>query len=96
MRTVLHALSWIAASVLLLAFGIYSFAISPFLHAAAGSGSGCRFHPTCSKYAAEAIRVHGPLKGSWLALKRLGRCHPFSSHSGYDPVISDGKETIHG
>jgi len=88
--------SWLLASVLLLAFAIYSIAISPFLHAAAGSSSGCRFHPTCSRYAAESVRVHGPLRGSWLALGRLLRCHPFSSRSGYDPVIGDGKETIHG
>jgi putative membrane protein insertion efficiency factor len=89
-------LSWLVASVLLLAFAIYSIAISPFLHAAAGSGSGCRFHPTCSRYAIDAVRLHGPLKGSVLALRRLARCHPFSRRSGYDPVMGDGKETTHG
>ncbi|MCH7806535.1 MAG: membrane protein insertion efficiency factor YidD [Proteobacteria bacterium] len=45
----------------------------------------CRFQPTCSQYAAEAIKLHGGLKGSWLALKRIGRCHPFGG-SGFDPV----------
>lgn len=38
----------------------------------------CRFHPTCSTYAVEALRVHGALRGSWLALRRVGRCHPWN------------------
>jgi uncharacterized protein len=45
----------------------------------------CRYAPSCSHYAAEAIAEHGPLSGSWLALKRLLRCHPWGG-SGYDPV----------
>lgn len=45
----------------------------------------CRYIPTCSQYAAEAIEQYGATKGSWLALKRLARCQPFGSH-GYDPV----------
>ena len=47
---------------------------------------GCRFEPTCSRYASEAIERFGVMRGSWLALKRLGRCHPFSRKFGYDPV----------
>ena len=57
----------------------YRLAISPWL------GMNCRFQPTCSSYAIEALQVHGVLKGSWLAAKRIGRCHPWGD-SGYDPV----------
>lgn len=45
----------------------------------------CRYHPTCSNYALEALAVHGPARGSLLALRRLLRCHPFAA-GGYDPV----------
>lgn len=57
----------------------YKYAISPILPPA------CRFTPTCSEYAAEAIEKYGFSKGIWLGLKRLSRCHPFSD-GGYDPV----------
>ncbi|MGE6332140.1 membrane protein insertion efficiency factor YidD [Stenotrophomonas sp. NPDC077659] len=53
--------------------------ISPLL------GPRCRFVPSCSEYAMEAISLHGPLRGSWLATRRLGRCHPFHP-GGFDPV----------
>ncbi len=57
----------------------YQMCISPF------TPSACRFTPTCSQYALEALRKHGLFKGSWLALRRILRCHPWGG-SGYDPV----------
>ena len=69
---------WIAAVLLLLIRG-YQLLISPIL------GPSCRFLPSCSEYATTAIRIHGPFRGSWLAIRRVSRCHPFHS-SGYDPV----------
>ena len=48
-------------------------------------GGQCRFHPTCSQYAIDAITKYGPLHGSWKALKRIGRCHPWGG-CGYDPA----------
>jgi putative membrane protein insertion efficiency factor len=64
----------------------YRAAISPLLTAAFGSsGLGCRFTPTCSSYAMEAIRAHGAWRGGWLAARRLARCHPWGG-CGCDPV----------
>ena len=51
----------------------------------AGRPSPCRFEPSCSAYAAEALEVHGAGRGSWLAVRRLSRCHPWGGH-GWDPV----------
>ena len=47
--------------------------------------SSCRFYPSCSQYGYEAIQKYGALRGSWMAVKRIGRCHPFNP-GGYDPV----------
>jgi putative membrane protein insertion efficiency factor len=58
---------------------VYRFAISPLY------GPVCRYHPTCSAYALEAVTEHGSLRGSWLAVRRVLRCHPWAA-GGYDPV----------
>ncbi len=65
----------------------YRLFISPVLPPA------CRFYPSCSAYALEAILLHGLLKGGWLTLKRLARCHPWGG-SGYDPVPRSTKKGI--
>lgn len=57
----------------------YQYLISPLL------GQNCRFYPSCSSYAIEALKLHGAFKGSWLALRRILRCHPLST-GGMDPV----------
>jgi putative membrane protein insertion efficiency factor len=72
---------------------LYQLSISPFITPS------CRYQPSCSRYAIEAIRLHGPVQGSWLALRRILRCHPWGNW-GYDPVppkspperIEPGKE----
>ena len=53
------------------------------------TGPHCRYQPTCSAYAKDAIAIHGPFKGTWLALRRIGRCHPWGG-SGHDPVPRPG------
>ena len=65
---------------------VYQYGISPLL------GPRCRFWPSCSQYAVEAIQVHGPLKGAWLALKRIVKCHP-GHPGGVDPVPPGPHET---
>ena len=63
----------------------YQLTISPLLVAIAGPGSGCRFQPTCSQYSLEAVELHGSVRGIFLGLKRIARCHPWGG-SGEDPV----------
>ena len=67
------------ARILLWLLTMYRLAISPFL------GRNCRFFPTCSDYATEALSRHGAARGSWLTLKRITRCHPWHP-GGFDPV----------
>lgn len=67
------------AQLLAVPIHLYRWLISPLLPRA------CRFYPSCSAYAVEALHVHGPVRGSWLALRRLSRCHPLNP-GGVDPV----------
>jgi len=67
---------------------LYQWTLSPVLAALGGPGSGCRFEPSCSEYFLQAVETHGALRGSWLGLKRIGRCHPWGD-SGHDPVPVD-------
>ena len=66
-------------ALLLLALRAYQYTVRPLL------GPTCRFYPSCSDYAREAIERHGAAKGSWLAMRRIARCHPYHA-GGHDPV----------
>ena len=79
LKAIIHGVSWVLVSLLLLPIWFYQKAISPY------TPPSCRFTPTCSEYARQALLKHGPIKGWWLAIKRISRCHPWGG-SGYDPV----------
>lgn len=68
-----------AAKLLILLINFYRYGISPLIPPR------CRYTPTCSQYALQAVQKYGALKGGWLAAKRIGRCHPWGGH-GHDPV----------
>jgi len=72
-------MTWVFKKLLLGLIWVYQYMISPMKPAT------CRYTPTCSGYAVAAVNKYGPFKGGWLALKRIGRCHPWGG-SGYDPV----------
>ena len=69
----------VSARLLIALVTAYRYALSPML------GRHCRFHPSCSAYAVEALERRGALRGAWLAVKRIARCHPWHP-GGYDPV----------
>ena len=75
----LHWFLELLVRLLILPIRFYQRFISPL------TPPSCRFTPTCSQYAIEALRKHGPFRGLWLAIRRLLRCHPWGG-SGYDPV----------
>ena len=77
-----RAVAWLMLALI----AVYRATVSPLL--AALTGSGCRFQPTCSVYAAESIRNNGPWRGSRLALRRLVKCHPFHP-GGLDPPVRE-------
>jgi putative membrane protein insertion efficiency factor len=64
----------------------YKYTLSPFI------GASCRYYPTCSSYAEQAIKLHGAFQGGWLAIKRIFSCHPWGSW-GYDPVPPKNNKT---
>ena len=69
----------LTSSLLVGLIRLYQGILSPYL------GRSCRYSPTCSQYTLEAIQLWGPIKGLWMGLKRISRCHPWGNH-GYDPV----------
>jgi hypothetical protein len=79
MKSLTRLVRQLFSGILILLVKIYQYTLGPILPNA------CRYAPTCSQYAIGAIKKHGPLKGGWLAAKRIGKCHPWGG-SGYDPV----------
>jgi hypothetical protein len=79
LRLLMHGISQAMVFLLCLPIVFYQTCISPFTPPA------CRFTPTCSEYARQALRKHGPLKGLYLAIRRILRCNPWGGY-GYDPV----------
>ena len=75
----LHLIESMFKKIFILPIRFYQMAISPYL------GKNCRYQPTCSHYAIDAINEWGVLKGMWLGLKRIFKCHPWGGH-GFDPV----------
>ena len=71
----------------------YQILIRPVLHAIGGPNAGCRYNPSCSHYFLEAVETHGSIKGSYLGIRRILRCHPWGG-CGYDPVPSSESSPV--
>jgi len=75
-RRVLHYFRLLPSSFCIFLVRLYKLTLSPLIAFLAGPAGACRFEPTCSQYAIEAIKTHGAITGGWLATKRICRCHP--------------------
>jgi putative membrane protein insertion efficiency factor len=90
-----------AQYILILLLRLYRVTLSPVIVFLFGSSAACRFEPTCSRYAAEAVKTHGAIRGGWLAARRVCRCHPWGG-CGHDPVppkeskVQGPKAKFHG
>ena len=84
-RALVRPLVRLPANLLLVLIRLYQLAVAPAFPVLFGPACGCRFHPTCSRYASEAVRTRGALVGTLLAARRLLRCHPLHP-GGLDPV----------
>lgn len=89
-NSVLTAVLRLPAKLLLALVWLYQKTLSPAIPAVFGPACACRFHPTCSHYAADAVRTHGALRGVWLSARRLLRCTPLHP-GGFDPVPALGR-----
>ena len=78
-------LGWLLKSLLIGLVRFYQYFISPL------KPPSCRFYPTCSSYAIEALKLHGPIKGLWLTIRRVGKCHPL--HPGGIDLVPEKKKT---
>jgi len=79
LKKVIDWIRWILIRILMVPVYIYKYVISPMTPAS------CRHIPSCSEYAIEALKIHGPIKGIYLGTRRILKCHPWGTH-GYDPV----------
>lgn len=79
----------VAAQIAVFLIQVYRATLSPLL------GANCRYTPTCSRYTEEAVRRFGPWRGSWMGLRRIGRCHPWHA-AGYDPVPTRPHDAVGG
>lgn len=75
----MHKFKYLLSLPFIALIKLYQLVLSPLL------GPKCRFTPTCSQYSLEAFKKYGPVKGFWLTIKRIGRCHPWGGH-GWDPL----------